>query len=1269
MERLPRFALALAHSLVAALAAGAPAGAATLPEDFQEIVVISGRTQPTAIRFASGGGMFLAEKSGLVWFYDDFDDASPTMAADLRASVHNFWDRGLLGMAVHPDFPATPHVYVLYAHDTWPPGDPRFADPTQPRWGTGLPSPSTADPCPSPPGPTADGCVVFGRLSRLVIDTGSMTGTEQILLQGNWCQQYPSHSTGDLVFGEDGYLYVSAGDGASFNFADWGQDGSPVNPCDDPPDGIGGPNNGTNAEGGALRSQDILTPSDPTSLDGAILRLDVSTTPPTAPADNPLVGNGVADDDFIVAIGLRNPFRINKRPGTDEIWITDVGWSTWEELNRLEDATGDVEDFGWPCYEGGNGVSTKQSGYQGRDLCRRLYGELAPPVPANVVPTAPYYAYRHDTKVVPGELCGTGSSSATGVVFNTGGNFPPEYDGAVFFADSSRQCVWTMFAGGGDPNPADIEPLVSLASGRVVDIQMTDDGRLYYVDFDNGRVYRVEYFTDNQPPTAHVTATPESGLSPLLVDFDGSGSSDPEDGGALAFAWDLDGDGDFDDSTAVAPGFTYVQPGAHLVRLRAEDSGGASDVASIVITVDNTPPVATIVAPAEGFEWHVGEDIDWEVMAIDPQDGPLPASQLSLDIILHHCATPEDCHTHPLTTVAGAATGSFEAPDHPYPSYLELVLTAADLPPADWLDRAWGARRMLTFDNSAQAETLVDFPVLVTLDPTRIDYAKTQPGGTDLRFADASGTPLPHEIEAWIPGGTSRVWVRAPSITGGASGDGIFLYYDNPAAADAQDPAGVWSNGYAGVWHLSDLSDSTANGNDGVNHGTTATAGRIGSARSFDLASWIDAGSSPSLEITGQLTLEAWIAVGDPALGGAPRVLSKKDQWNSAFGYNLEHKPAEDNVTTVGSGSDYIRAQGVGIDTNWRHVATTVTGATGRVYVDAVDRTTDTTLTPLAANSQPLDFGRRSGGGDYFLGAIDEIRISNVARSADWIAAQHLSMTDALVTYGPEEGLATLTHSVSLLLDPETVDVTFESAPAGLDLAIGSATYTTPVVHTLIVGSGTSVSALEPQQQGNAVYDFAAWSDAGAQSHVFVAPAETGSLLATYAAPPACDDGLDNDGDSLADLADPGCLDAADPSEQDAALACDDGIDNDGDSLADLADPGCAGAGDPSELDAAVACDDGVDNDGDSLVDAADPGCAGPTDPSEQDPAVACDDGADNDGDSLVDFSADPDCDGPQDPSETTPAVPLMPGWGMPMSTLLVLAFGARRLRRRRAGP
>ena len=80
--------------------------------------------------------------------------------------------------------------------------------------------------------------MVSGRLSRLQASGNAMTGPEQVLIE-DWCQQYPSHAGGGLEFGADGALYVSGGDGASFNFADYGQDGNPVNPCGDPPGGVG----------------------------------------------------------------------------------------------------------------------------------------------------------------------------------------------------------------------------------------------------------------------------------------------------------------------------------------------------------------------------------------------------------------------------------------------------------------------------------------------------------------------------------------------------------------------------------------------------------------------------------------------------------------------------------------------------------------------------------------------------------------------------------------------------------------------------------------------------------------------------------------------------------------------------------------------------------------------------------------------------------------------------------------------------------------------
>ena len=175
-----------------------------------------------------------------------------------------------------------------------------------------------------------------------------------------------------------------------------------------------------------------------------------------------------------------------------------------------------------------------------------------------------------------------------------------------------------------------------------------------------------------------------------------------------------------------------------------------------------------------------------------------------------------------------------------------------------WWNAAWGARRTLTFNNAGINANLTNIPVLVKLDPSRINYAAIKPNGADLRFIDAdNSTQLDYEIATWNPGGVSTIWVKVPQLDANSTNDSITVYYNNPAAAAAQNPAAVWSNGYAAVWHFdANLQDATANANHGVNQGTTSEAGYLGNARRFDgLSAYIDAGSNTSLAITGRVQL------------------------------------------------------------------------------------------------------------------------------------------------------------------------------------------------------------------------------------------------------------------------------------------------------------------------------------------------------------------------------------------------------------------------------
>ena len=625
------------------------AAAAAPPAGFEETVALSGLTQPTAVRFAPDGRIFVAEKSGRIKVFDDFGDPTATVYADLSQQVHDFWDRGLLGLALDPQFATgRPYVYVLYAYNK----DPFNAQ--FPRWG---------DSCPTPPGATADGCVISGRLSRL------NGGVEQVLIE-DWCQQYPSHSTGSLAFGNDGALYVSGGDGASFNFADYGQDGAPLNPCGDPGGARGAALTPPTAEGGALRSQDVRTPADPTSLDGAILRVNPDTG--AALPDNPNAASPDPNARRIVAYGLRNPFRITVRPGTNEVWSGDVGWNVWEEINRVPNPTGEVRNFGWPCYEG----TGRMPSYDNLNLnvCETLYAQ------GTGGHAAPYYTYNHSSRVVADETCGTGSSSISGVAFTPpASSFPDEYDGALFFSDYSRDCIWAMLAGtNGLPDPNNRQTFVAGASNPA-ELQFGPGGDLYYVDLEGGAIRRVRSLTTNRAPIARATATPSNGAVPLSVAFNGSTSSDP-DGQAITYAWDLDGDGAFDDSTAVRPNFTYTQTGTYTARLRVRDAGGLEDTVNLPIVAGNPPvPIINITSPAPGTTWEVDDTIAFSGTATDFQGNPIAPSGLTWDINLQHCdRVSGSCHTHQLQSFSGVSSGSFPAPDHEYPSHLEIELTARD---------------------------------------------------------------------------------------------------------------------------------------------------------------------------------------------------------------------------------------------------------------------------------------------------------------------------------------------------------------------------------------------------------------------------------------------------------------------------------------------------------------------------------------------------------------------------------------------------------------
>ena len=719
MSRRPRsllrilLSVALGVPVVALGVLGGPATpASALPAGFNEEIVFAGLTQPTKLVFSPDGRVFVGQKNGLIKVYDSVSDPTPDIFADLRTNVFDYDDSGLLGLAVPPDFPANPWVYVSYTYDGL----------------IGGPAPLLNDDC-----NVITQCVLSGRLSRLQASGNQMVGPEQVLIN-DWCQHSISHSVGDLHFGPDGALYLTSGAGDTASFVDWGQTAStPLNPCGDPPGGVGGAMNPPDAEGGSLRAQDFRTTGDPEGLGGSLIRVNPTTG--AAMPDNPNAASPDLNRRRQLAIGLRQPFRWTFRPGTNEVWFGDVGWHTWEEINRIQNPMGSTlaNNFGWPCYEGAG----RQRGWDDANLnlCESLYSS------GQVM--APYYTYNHRNAVVSGDGCPTGDSSATGLAFYpaTGGTYPTAYRNALFFADYARSCIWAIMAGtNGLPDPANIVAFAPTAANPV-DLQVGPDGDVWYVDV-SGTVRRFHYSAGNQPPTAVINATPTSGGSPLAVAFDGSGSSDPNPGDVLTYQWDFTNDGTFDASGPTA-NFTYTSNGVYTAALKVTDSGNLSNTKTIQILVGAGAPTAVIDTPAASLQWAVGDVVQFSGHATDPQQGTLPPSALHWQVLLHHCVTLNDCHIHFLQSFDGVASGQFTAPDHEYPSYLELVLTATD---ADGL--------------TGNANRRID-PRTVIL------TFNSQPSGLQVTVGpDAETTPFTREV---IVGSTNTMSAPTPQNQGGVN--------------------------------------------------------------------------------------------------------------------------------------------------------------------------------------------------------------------------------------------------------------------------------------------------------------------------------------------------------------------------------------------------------------------------------------------------------------------------------------------------------------------
>ena len=411
--------------------------------------VISGLAQPTSFAFSPDGrNMYIAEKGGVVRIQRDGVLQSNSFI-DISAQVNNIRDRGLLDIAVHPDFENNPYIYLLFTYDP-----PEVFD----NVGDSLAGPDRV-------GNRA------GRLIRVTANASNgfrtaVAGSEVVLLGENstWdnfngfvdstndfneppaginsdgtnlndfiASDSSSHTVGALAFGNDGNLFVSIGDGVSFNRVD--------------------PR--------AVRVQDI------DNLSGKVLRID------------PITGNGLTDNPFfngdsdanrskVYQLGLRNPFRMSVDSATGQLYIGDVGWTRWEEVNSGEAGA----NFGWPYYEGGNGTNARTGGYENLPESQAFYnsGQSA---------TAPTFALNHATDGI--------NAIVSGAVYR-GTTYPAQYQGSIFVNDLGGGIVRALQL---DSN-GNVTSSQTFTTGANIVVKIVEgpDGNLYYADLDDGEIGR-----------------------------------------------------------------------------------------------------------------------------------------------------------------------------------------------------------------------------------------------------------------------------------------------------------------------------------------------------------------------------------------------------------------------------------------------------------------------------------------------------------------------------------------------------------------------------------------------------------------------------------------------------------------------------------------------------------------------------------------------------------------------------------------------------------
>ncbi len=585
---------------------------ATVEDKFEITVVDNDPVSPMAIAVLPNNSVLYIERAGRVKIKDAITgtiDVAGEFAVDAGR------EDGLIGVVLDPDFETNNWIYFFY-------------------------SPQGSD---------------DQHVSRFILNDGTLDmESEVIVLKIPVQRDECCHSGGDLEFDSQGNLYIGTGDNVnpfqSSGFA-------PIDERD-----------------GRAAFDAQATSANVSDLRGKILRIHPENDGTYSIPEGNLFNSADEGLPEIYVMGVRNPFRLALNPYSDELVWGDVGPDAannsdsrgprgYDEFNKT-DVPG---NFGWP-YTSANNLA-----YNDYDFSNNAAGALFDPAnlendspnntgPLSIPPSIPAWIYYHNgNNSERPEFNASGGRSAIGGVYyefkeeNVAKmGFPEYYDNTLFVADWSRNWIKEIKIDE-DGNLLQINPFLdNLELNSPIDLDFGPDGSLYIVEWGSGftnnnpdaRILKISFQSteSNRAPIAIASASLESGLAPLLVEFKGDESRDPDIGDALTYSWDFDDDGSIDASEANAS-FTYAENGVYNATLRVEDQDSLFSVAQIQIVVGNSRPELSIDFPPDGGFFSVFDTIEYSLTVSDSEDGDECDQNLPLGITVEPNIGHDD-HAH-----------------------------------------------------------------------------------------------------------------------------------------------------------------------------------------------------------------------------------------------------------------------------------------------------------------------------------------------------------------------------------------------------------------------------------------------------------------------------------------------------------------------------------------------------------------------------------------------------------------------------------------------